>query len=62
MNDFQYLLIAGLTVAFLLTVGFLAAKFIPTIPAVARAIVNFKAGRSGISKDFDKLRTRIDSL
>jgi len=61
MNDFEYLLIFGLSVAFILSLVFVASILLPKIPAVARAIANFKAGRSGLARDIDKLRARINS-
>jgi len=61
MNDFQYLLIFGLFVAAIVSVLFVASIFLPRIPAVARAIANFKAGRSGLAQDVAKLQARINS-
>ena len=60
MNDFQYLLILGTSFAFLISVLLVASILLPKIPAVARAIANFKAGRSGLARDMDKLRARIN--
>jgi len=61
MNDFQYLLILGISFAFLISVLLVASILLPKIPAVARAIANFKAGRSGLAKDISKLQARINS-
>jgi len=61
MNDFQYLLILGTSFAFLISVLLVASILLPKIPAVARAIANFKAGRSGLAKDISKLQARINS-
>lgn len=61
MNDFQYLLIFGLSVALILSIVLVASILLPKIPAVARAIANFKAGRSGLAKDMARLQARINS-
>ena len=61
MNDFQYLLILGISFAFLISVLLVASILLPKIPAVARAIANFKAGRSGLAKDISNLQARINS-
>jgi len=61
MNDFQYILIFGLSVAAIITVLLVASIYLPRIPAVARAIANFKAGRSGLAKDISKIQARINS-
>lgn len=61
MNDFQYLMIFGFSAAAVISVLLVASIYLPRIPAVARAIANFKAGRSGLAKDVSKLQARINS-
>jgi len=61
MNDFQWLLIFGFSFAAVIAVLIVASIYLPRIPAVARAIANFKAGRSGLAQDVAKLQARINS-